>query len=199
MSGFSCSYILLFFLPLLLWLTSVLVFKCLSVSHLSNFERLEVKEKEKTNVSLFSCFPSSYLFVADSGNSRVQILSAGGQFKYSIGHGMGQRVGQLSSPTDVAVSKEAIIFVSDSVWAAITFTFKFVSVRVIMNCVCVCLLQKRISEIWQNFMKKYFRYFRNLAKISWPEFYVMQIWSRGCWSKLIFCTVFSGQQSSTRI
>ena len=104
-----------------------------------------MKEKEKTNVSLFSCFPSSYLFVADSGNSRVQILSAGGQFKYSIGHGMGQRVGQLSSPTDVAVSKEAIIFVSDSVQATITFKFKFVSVSAIMNCVCVCVCMFKIS------------------------------------------------------
>ena len=34
---------------------------CGSVSHLSYFERLEVKEKEKTNLSFSSCFLSSYL------------------------------------------------------------------------------------------------------------------------------------------
>ena len=116
MSGFSCYYIfalLSSFAPLTDPCYSIQVYG--SVSPHSHLKRLEGKEKEKTNLSFSSCFPSSYLFVADSGNSRVQILSAGGQFKYSIGHGMEQRVGQLSSPTDVAVSKEAIFFASDSV------------------------------------------------------------------------------------
>jgi len=42
-------------------------------------------------------------------------MSIVGQFKQYIGNGAGSRVGQLSSPTDVVVSRQAIIFVSDSV------------------------------------------------------------------------------------
>ena len=87
------------------------------------------------------CLHHGCLVVADSGNSRVQVLDTLGQFKHFMGFGTSCGVGQvrslmlkrvfvaslraneekmialclqLSRPTDVAVNRQANIFVSDS-------------------------------------------------------------------------------------
>ena len=60
------------------------------------------------------CLARGHLLIADSGNNRVQILRRDSDiFVKSLGESEVQG-GQLSSPTDVAVSREGFIFVSDS-------------------------------------------------------------------------------------
>jgi DNA-binding beta-propeller fold protein YncE len=56
------------------------------------------------------CLARGHLLVADSGNNRVQVLRQNSDiFVRSLGESK-----LLSSPTDVAVSREGFIFVSDS-------------------------------------------------------------------------------------
>jgi len=53
------------------------------------------------------------IYVADMGNSRIQVLSANGDFQYEFGH-QGWRIGEFDSPTDVVVGDQLTLFCTDT-------------------------------------------------------------------------------------
>ncbi len=57
--------------------------------------------------------PDNLLYVADTGNKRIQIFTLDGTFVGMFG-GAGQAPGQLNEPTDVAVAPDGTIYVADT-------------------------------------------------------------------------------------